>query len=63
MVKSLSQRRSVADRGPLPPRDDVPLPTRPPYTAFVGNLAFDAKDDDIRQLFNSGEHEVRMHTC
>ena len=34
-----------------PPRDDVPLPTRPPFTAFVGNLNFDATEGDLEDYF------------
>ncbi|GAB00022.1 uncharacterized protein L969DRAFT_105330 [Mixia osmundae IAM 14324] len=33
------------------PRADVPLPTKPPYTAFVGNLSFEVTDSDLRALF------------
>ena len=42
-----------ADR---PPREDVPLPTSPPYTAFIGNLAFDVTESEMAAFF--GEHEV-----
>ena len=42
----------VADRAPLPPREDVPLPTQPPYTAFVGNLAFDMSDMELEEFFS-----------
>jgi hypothetical protein len=41
----------TADRAPLPPREDVPLPTQPPYTAFVGNLAFDMSDMELEEFF------------
>jgi len=37
--------------GPI--RDDVPLPTQPPYTAFVGNLAFDLGESDLEQFFQN----------
>jgi hypothetical protein len=47
----------TADRGPVPPRDDLPLPTHPPYTAFVGNLAFDLDDTELAQFF--GPSKVR----
>ena len=47
----------TADRGPVPPRDDLPLPTHPPYTAFIGNLAFDLDDTELAQFF--GPSKVR----
>ncbi|KDN41319.1 hypothetical protein K437DRAFT_295626 [Tilletiaria anomala UBC 951] len=34
-----------------PPRDDVPLPTRPPFTAFIGNLNFDVTEGDVLDFF------------
>jgi hypothetical protein len=34
-----------------PPREDLPLPTRPPYTAFIGNLAFDLTELDLENFF------------
>lgn len=46
---------SEADRGP--PRDDLPLPTEPPFTAFVGNLAFDLTEIDLEEFFAG--HPVR----
>ena len=33
------------------PRPAVPLPTQPPYTAHVGNLAFDLTDSEIERYF------------
>ena len=27
------------------------LPTAPPYTAFLGNLAFDVEEEDITEFF------------
>ena len=32
-------------------REELPLPTQPPYTAHIGNLSFDAIQDDIHELF------------
>lgn len=43
---------NTADRAPLPPREDVPLPTNPPYTAFIGNLAFDMSDMELEEFFS-----------
>lgn len=39
------------DRASGPPREDLPLPTAPPYTAFVGNLAFDLSESDMEEFF------------
>ncbi|CAK5268591.1 unnamed protein product [Mycena citricolor] len=36
-----------------PPRDDLPLPTQPPYTAFVGNLSFDLTEGELEEFFGS----------
>jgi translation initiation factor 4B len=33
------------------PREQLPLPTKPPYTAHLGNLPFDAKESDIEDFF------------
>lgn len=43
------------DRAPLAPREDVPLPTQPPFTAFVGNLAFDLEEADLGAFFGTPE--------
>jgi len=40
------------DRQAFPPREDLPLPTQPPYTAFVGNLAFDLTERDLESFFD-----------
>lgn len=40
------------DRHAFPPREDLPLPTQPPYTAFVGNLAFDLTEHDLESFFD-----------
>jgi len=42
---------SRPDRAPPPPREEVPLPTAPPYTAFVGNLAFDMTEAELEEFF------------
>ncbi|KAJ3478524.1 hypothetical protein NLI96_g9690 [Meripilus lineatus] len=44
---------SRPDRANLPPREDLPLPTEPPFTAFVGNLAFDLSELDLEEFFGS----------
>ena len=35
-----------------PPREDIPLPTSPPYTAFIGGLAFESTDSDLSDFFS-----------
>ncbi|KAJ3926566.1 MAG: hypothetical protein NXY57DRAFT_1028620 [Lentinula lateritia] len=42
---------SRPDRAALPPREDIPLPTQPPYTAFVGNLPFDLIEAELEEFF------------
>lgn len=42
-------------------REPLPLPTQPPYTAHIGNLAFDATPNDISDLFaDCGVTNVRI---
>ena len=44
----------LANRQPL---EGVPLPTSPPYTAFVGNLPFSVTESEVAAFFDV--HEVR----
>ncbi|KAJ1021514.1 hypothetical protein NDA13_005554 [Ustilago tritici] len=34
-----------------PPREELPLPDKPPFTAFVGNLSFDVMEADVQEFF------------
>ncbi|CDS02149.1 hypothetical protein [Sporisorium scitamineum] len=34
-----------------PPREELPLPDKPPFTAFVGNLSFDVMEADVEHFF------------
>ncbi|KAI0313177.1 hypothetical protein OF83DRAFT_1142553 [Amylostereum chailletii] len=43
---------SRGDRQAFPPREDLPLPTQPPYTAFIGNMAFDLTEADLEGFFS-----------
>ncbi|KAJ6577285.1 hypothetical protein B0H19DRAFT_552040 [Mycena capillaripes] len=43
------------DRTAGPPREDLPLPTQPPYTAFIGNLAFDLTEQELGDFFESSK--------
>lgn len=41
---------SFADRG-FATREVLPLPSKPPYTAHLGNLSFDATEGDVTDFF------------
>ncbi|KAG6333328.1 hypothetical protein ID866_5761 [Astraeus odoratus] len=45
------------DRSFAAPREDLPLPTQPPYTAFIGNLAFDITESELETFFSS--HQIK----
>lgn len=40
----------AADRG-FAMREELPLPSKPPYTAHLGNLSFDATEGDVNDFF------------
>ena len=44
--------RSRYDGPPARMREDPPLPTEPPFTAFVVNLAFESTEEDVRAFFD-----------
>ena len=35
-----------------PPREELPLPTVPPFTAFIGNLTFETEESELLQFFS-----------
>lgn len=43
--------RSRFDGPPPMAREEPPLPTEPPFTAFVVNLSFESTEDDVRMFF------------
>lgn len=49
--------KNVTDRGAdrFAPREQLPLPNKPPYTAHLGNLPFDATNLDIEDFFQGCE--------
>ncbi|KAJ7284713.1 hypothetical protein C8J57DRAFT_700522 [Mycena rebaudengoi] len=49
----LSTRPDRGSQGP--PREDLPLPTQPPYTAFIGNLSFDLTEHELEEFFGSSK--------
>jgi len=42
---------SFADRG-FAIREELPMPSKPPYTAHLGNLSFDATEGDVTDFFS-----------
>jgi hypothetical protein len=42
---------STDRRDGYPPREQLPLPTQPPYTAHLANLSFDATQADVNDFF------------
>lgn len=36
-------------------REQLPLPTKPPYTVHLGNMSFDATEGDITDFFSGCE--------
>lgn len=49
-ARSSDNLTGLLDRG-YPPREQLPLPTRPPYTAHLGNLSFDVTSADVEKFF------------
>ena len=48
-------------RDGFPSREQLPLPTEPPYTAHIGNLLFDTTEKDIIEFFKDCQvKEVRI---
>ena len=49
----------VTDRGYVgreeryPPREQLPLPDKPPYTAHIGNLSWDTTETEIESHFSN----------
>jgi translation initiation factor 4B len=48
-----STDRPLPDRGGMSyaVREQLPLPSKPPYTSHLGNLPFDATEGDIQDFF------------
>ena len=41
------------DRGGYSIREQLPLPSKPPYTVHLGNMSFDATEGDISDFFGA----------
>lgn len=52
-----------SERPSYPAREELPLPTQPPFTAFIGNLSFDVSEEDIVAFFSPDQTtSVRLVT-
>jgi len=51
----------AADRA-APPREELPIPTEPPFTAFIGNLPYDLTEDDLSEFFAPAAVGTPEHT-
>ncbi|WBW73197.1 translation initiation factor [Schizosaccharomyces osmophilus] len=43
-------------------REAIPIPSEPPFTAYIGNLSFDLTEADIADFFGDGVTSVRLVT-
>lgn len=51
MRKQQLIRRATDRRDTYPSREQLPLPTQPPFTAHLANLSFDATQGDVNDFF------------
>lgn len=42
---------NATEKGGYSVREQLPLPTKPPYTVHLGNMSFDATEGDIQDFF------------
>ncbi|KAL9639701.1 MAG: hypothetical protein Q9204_000991 [Flavoplaca sp. TL-2023a] len=45
----------IAERGGYSVREQLPLPSKPPYTVHLGNMSFDALEGDVKDFFGDCE--------
>ncbi|KAL1916767.1 uncharacterized protein VTP21DRAFT_5471 [Calcarisporiella thermophila] len=48
------------ERHPRGERAPVALPTKPPFTAHIGNLPLDVTDEDVAEFFGPGVASIRL---
>ena len=52
---TITSTDGISDRPSFAEREQLPLPTRPPYTAHLGNLTYDVSQGDIQDFFKDCE--------
>ena len=50
-----SHTNASIDRPRFAEREQLPLPSKPPYTAHLGNLTYDVREEDIKDFFTGCE--------
>lgn len=59
--------RSILPSAPrassAPKVDRSRLPTKPPYTVYLGNLSFECAEEDIMRFFERRNIKVRRYSC
>ncbi|ORY29312.1 hypothetical protein BCR39DRAFT_532257 [Naematelia encephala] len=50
-LDSMPDRAARTSFTGLPPREQLPIPTSPPYTAFIGNLTFETDETELAGFF------------
>lgn len=53
--KSATRADVQIDRPRYAEREQLPLPTKPPYTAHLGNLTYDVQEEEIKDFFRDCE--------
>lgn len=51
----ISLKQNANDTTGYSVRDELPLPSKPPYTVHLGNLSFDATVTDVTEFFEGCE--------
>ena len=49
--KTATELTGLTDRSGYSVREQLPLPTKPPFTVHLGNMSFDATEGDIQDFF------------
>lgn len=58
-IFATNSRGADMERAGWTTRAEVPMPDRPPYTAHIGNLTFDASESEISEFFGSAGANVK----
>lgn len=58
-IFATNSRGSEMEKAGWTTRAEVPMPDRPPYTAYIGNLSFDASEAEIGEFFAGANANVK----